>query len=362
MVTTGENPGCNPLAPAAVGPHRATSQAPFVPSASNVPIGPTAMTDQMSPGARRVAIRAYEREQYAIANPGPRGRFIVSVDVGQRQDHTAVTLARSIDQQVQILAAERFPLMVTYGKQAARIARIIADLLDREPGADVILLVDRGAAGPALLERIDDLAKSKNVPANVAAVLRSRCAVVIVTGDKAGNPRSAECSIPKDMLLTTVEILADRGALAVGPRVDPNLLTELLALEITGEDSRGRIRFAAPGSSHDDLALSCLMAAWAAWVAWNPKNISTVTSASGSSRRITRGGYDPYAKAETPQQRAVRTGQAAWVDNNTGETTGPKIDRKPAVPQQGNASVWTPPTGAATTADAIAQYRQRQGW
>ncbi len=182
---------------------------------------------------------------------------IVGVDLGSRQDWTAVVVVDL--SQAEATEDDRFPpsdLRVVYTKRLRRLPwPAIADEL--------------GAMGqwPALYG-CRWVVDQSGVGRPVVDLLRGRVPVMVGVTITSGNDVSRlgprEVGVPKVDLVSAVQVLLQTGRLTVDPATKDAgaLRDELLAFTYTITES-GHIAMGA-GSGHDDLVLALALACWQA--------------------------------------------------------------------------------------------------
>jgi hypothetical protein len=182
--------------------------------------------------------------------------FILSVDLGQAVDYTAI----SIVEQIQAGAATGTGYLLRYlhrpplGTTYPAIVGQVLSLLDRPPlsRSDVPLVVDRTGVGGAVVDMF------------TAQGVRPR-AITIHGGDAVNDADRYNLRVPKRDLAGTLVALFQTGRLqiAAGLELASVLATELLNFKVkvnvaSGHDSYESWR----ENVHDDLVLSVAMACW----------------------------------------------------------------------------------------------------
>jgi len=198
-------------------------------------------------------------------------RFIVSADIGQAQDYTAITIldrqarvtaavaqtpttptwvvpgVRRIQTEYQLRHLERMPIGTPYTEQARRLEQI---MLRRELQFDSILVVDATGVGAPVL----DLLLERRL---------SPVAITITSGDAVGRSERGY-RVPKRELVAAVQVLFESGRIRIARGLDlaETLVTELQNFRMSYSAS-GRDTYANSGEAeHDDLVMSLAMAAW----------------------------------------------------------------------------------------------------
>ena len=209
--------------------------------------------------------------------------FVVGLDLGQAQDHTAIAVVehdlvgtgevvewqrpiwsglghvvghepmreeRTADR-CRVRHLERLPLGTPY----PRVVRRVADLLETPPlGEATPLVVDATGVGAPV---VDLLRESR---------IRSEVEAVLITGADAVADGGWAVRVPKRSLVSTLQVLLQDGRLRVAEGLPEatTLVNELLAFRVkiseTGHDSYGAWR----EGSHDDQVLAVALACWRA--------------------------------------------------------------------------------------------------
>lgn len=181
--------------------------------------------------------------------------FILSVDLGQANDYTAISIAERITARdgsggYLVRYLYRPPLGTTY---PAIVAQVLS-LLDRAPLSreETPLVVDRTGVGVAVVDMF------------TAAGVRPR-AITIHGGDAVTETDRWNLRVPKRDLAGTLVALFQTGRLqiAAGLELAPVLATELLNFKVKINVASGHDSYEAWRESiHDDLVLSVAMACW----------------------------------------------------------------------------------------------------
>jgi hypothetical protein len=193
--------------------------------------------------------------------------FSIGVDLGQRQDHSAVAIAERITSRAPVFDPitfttrhpesdewvvrhlERIPLGTPYTAVAARIV----DLARRPPLAGKCqLIVDATGVGSPVV----DMLRASRPGCEVTAVC--------ITGGQTERFDGSVLRVPKLELMARMQTLLERDCLRIAHRLRESgtLVRELLDMRSTRGKS-GRVRVGADGAGeHDDLALAVALAVW----------------------------------------------------------------------------------------------------
>jgi hypothetical protein len=188
--------------------------------------------------------------------------FYVGLDLGQRQDHTAIALVERTGLErggrglkLGVRGVERVPLGTPYPKVVERAWEIVND-------ADVrgrcCLVVDGTGVGAPVM----DMLRAARLGCEI-------CEVTITGGERAqqgfvgGRER---WSVPKRDLISGVQVLLERGDLRIARRCQEAgaLVKELMDVRATTKQN-GRVRMGADAcGEHDDLVIAVALACWRA--------------------------------------------------------------------------------------------------
>ncbi len=188
--------------------------------------------------------------------------FFVGLDLGQRQDFTAIAVVERIDPQslrpgpfrggafglttptppwsLIIRHLERLPLGTPYTTVAERVCEI---MLHPALEANSRLIVDATGVGRPVV----DLLRTAKFSATVTAV-------TITGGDSAHN-KGEEWHVPRRDLLVHLQVLLEQGRLKIArnTRETERLVRELESITASGESGE-----------HDDLVIAVALACWRA--------------------------------------------------------------------------------------------------
>jgi phage FluMu gp28-like protein len=178
--------------------------------------------------------------------------FFVGLDLGQRQDFSAVAVVEREEQRnMRVRHLERLPLGTPYARVVSRVGEIMRH--------------------PALAQASRLVVDATGVGAPVVEMLRAfrpafRVTAVTITAGEHANGRGEEWHVPKKDLMAGLQVLLENGQLKI-----PRKLLEAGALvrELTdirlNPRSGGHVAMGAEGyGEHDDLALAVALACWRA--------------------------------------------------------------------------------------------------
>jgi hypothetical protein len=199
--------------------------------------------------------------------PRPGMPYWVGVDLGQKQDHSAIAVVErevitgtrrnpatwELDRRTvyTVRYLERMPLGTSYLDVAAHVARLTRDIRMTNPCE---LVVDATGVGAPV---VDVLRRAKTgcslYPVTITAGEHEQC--------------TAEgYRVPKRDLVVGLELLLEAGALEIsrGLETGEELLAELRAMRVS-VSAKGHERFeASRNGEHDDLVLATALACWRA--------------------------------------------------------------------------------------------------
>jgi hypothetical protein len=201
----------------------------------------------------------------------PIDRWILSADIGQSIDPTALSLlhhtrkavpgddawkadaVRKVWRQAKverfdILNLKRLPLGVSYTVQVDHVRKLIVRL--RERGIDPDFVLDFTGCGRPVGDMFD-------------AVGLSPTKILITGGNETTRHGGKVWHVPKVTLVSSLEALMDTGEFKIAADADDalTLVNELKDFRRKVSES-GRAQYEARASAHDDLVLSCAMAVW----------------------------------------------------------------------------------------------------
>lgn len=198
--------------------------------------------------------------------------FIIGLDLGQKQDYTAVAVVEKEDRggdkpMLYLRHLERYSLGTPYGEQMDRVAALVEKIKESVPRPGVIWLGDNPpwAPRPRQPELIVD---ATGVGVGVVEMLKDRGLkyhAVSITGGISESSGGGTHHVPKRNLVSraVAPFEGKRLKIAQGMRLVPELVRELENFKVkvnikTAHDSYEAWR----ESDHDDLVLALALACW----------------------------------------------------------------------------------------------------
>lgn len=189
-------------------------------------------------------------------------RWIVSVDLGQSHDYTAIcaihhTIVPSKEwrfernahrqqkvERFDVLHLERRPLGEPYTEQVAHVKR----LLDRDPLKRAKLVIDETGVG----RPVGDIFNAQGLfPTRVA----------IGSGLEVTRRDGNSFTVPKGHLISGLEAKMHTGEFKIAPEISAALIVELKDFQRKVSET-GRATYDARSGTYDDLILSCAIGMW----------------------------------------------------------------------------------------------------
>lgn len=179
-------------------------------------------------------------------------RLVLGVDLGQREDYTAIAAVQSstLQERYEIVGLTRLPIGTAYPE----VVEKLRELKSRSELRHAELAVDATGVGRPVLDYLD------------RAGLRP-IAITIHGGEQttALKDRYLEYRVPKRDIIATLQVAVQNGWLKLNPVLKhaPTLTKELQAMKVridrrTAHDSYGAWR----EGEHDDLVLAVGIAVW----------------------------------------------------------------------------------------------------
>ena len=189
--------------------------------------------------------------------------FYIGLDLGQRQDHTAIVIVERRD--------------LRRGYQARVFDQLLVRWVER---------VALGTPYPMVVERVRSFAQHWELAGRCAVVMDGTgvgapvvemmwraelgceiTAVTITGGDRESRSGGGRISVPKRDLIAGVQLALEKGELKIAKQMRETgaLVRELLQMRVTAGLALGKVRIGADGAGeHDDLALALALACWRA--------------------------------------------------------------------------------------------------
>jgi hypothetical protein len=192
--------------------------------------------------------------------------FYIGLDLGQRQDYTAVAVVERVavpvggidyvtyeqrrEQRLHVRHLERVRLGTSYVDVVERVAAMVQSAA---LAGNCTLVVDGTGVGGAVV----DLLKAARLGCSVVAVS--------ITGGENATSAGEQWRVPKRVLITALETALARKELRIarGLKDAGALVDELLRMRVTISEG-SREKYGARSGGHDDLVLATALAVWRA--------------------------------------------------------------------------------------------------
>ena len=189
---------------------------------------------------------------------------MVGVDIGRRQDHTAIAVLEErrlktgwdganwtdiFEIQMSVRHVERLPLGTSFTRVVERIKTVTEALKESPP---IAVVMDATGVGGAVVEMLD------------RAGLGCELAPVTITGGDEVTESDGWWKVPKRELVTNLQVLLEERKLRVagGIAEAATLVREMQEMRVKITAS-GREQFAARRKGeHDDMVMAVALAAW----------------------------------------------------------------------------------------------------
>ena len=179
-----------------------------------------------------------------------RNPYFVGLDLGQRQDFSAVAVVERDEQGcMRVRHLERLALGTPYVNVVSRVSEIMQH---PELARESRLVVDATGVGAPMVEMLR------------AARPAYRVTAVTITAGEHAHGRDEEWHVPKKDLMAGLQVLLEDGQLKIHRRLRDAeaLVRELTDIRLSSR-SGGRVGMGADGhGEHDDLALAVALACW----------------------------------------------------------------------------------------------------
>ena len=180
--------------------------------------------------------------QEGRVTPLAMGKVVIAVDLGKRQDPTAIAVLerRNGRREAVVRYLERLPLGTSYVRVVERVRELAGD--GRLGGRKQVVVDATGLGGPVV-----DMMRKAELGCGLSAVT--------ITGGAVQHSTGEWWYVPKQELLTLMEVTMECGDLRVmkGLRESGRLVREMVCMRRRGD---GR------GGEHDDLAMAVALGCW----------------------------------------------------------------------------------------------------
>ena len=206
-------------------------------------------------------LTAHDREFFGLNEPeaeeAPSSSFIVGLDLGQRQDYTALAVIEKLpglQTRFHVRHLERFALGTSYPSVVYRVEQL---LLGPQLAGRAALVVDATGVGRAVVDMLRQAGLSL-------------AAVTITGGETVSHPATDEWHVPKRDLVSVLQVLLQSSRLKVAKLPEALILQREMGnfrVKITqsANDQYGAWR----DGEHDDLVLAVALGCW-----WGEKDVS----------------------------------------------------------------------------------------
>jgi hypothetical protein len=189
----------------------------------------------------------------AMSPPKKFSDYVIGLDLGQRQDPTAlIVLERQgvgTEATHDCRHIQRFPLGTSYPD----IVREVSEMLTKPPlsTARLALAIDETGVGTPVVELFR------------AAKLRAAITAIHITGGSTVNEDKGITYVPKRELVGTVQVALQTNRLRIASQLPeaPRLVSELQDFRVTITEAANDTYGGRQGS-HDDLVLALALALW----------------------------------------------------------------------------------------------------
>jgi phage FluMu gp28-like protein len=183
---------------------------------------------------------------------GTTSRFYIGVDLGQKQDHTAIAVVERREFLL-VRHVERVALGTPYPLVVAHLREMVSR---QELRGQCALVVDgTGLGGPVV-----EMLRGAGLGCEITAV-------TITGGERERKSGGLAVSVPKRDLIAGVQVALDNGDLRIARKLKElgSLVRELVDVRMTSGPGMGRVRISADGyGEHDDLVIALALACWRA--------------------------------------------------------------------------------------------------
>lgn len=185
--------------------------------------------------------------------------YFLGVDLGQKQDPTALALLEKPDAHpvhggemggLYLTGLQRVPLGTPYMEVVAKIQALTEGTL---LSGQVVVVVDATGVGIPVVEQL-------------RRAVRCEVAAVTITSGEKGSQKGRDYTTPKQDLMAALLVSLEQNELRIARRMRETgaLVKELMNMRSTARES-GRTRLGADRfGEHDDLAIATALAVWRA--------------------------------------------------------------------------------------------------
>jgi hypothetical protein len=192
-------------------------------------------------------------------------RYAIGVDLGQRQDYSALAVV----EHRRLLTGERDPVTWELKSKVLRSVRHLERVPLGTSYEEVAERVGRLARSPEVAGRCAVVMDATGVGAPVVEMVRKAragCQIVpvVITGGESETHGSGFQRVPKKDLIAGLEISVDQGELRIAEQLSEGdtLIEEMRSMRVS-MGATGRERFGATAAgAHDDLVLAVALGLW----------------------------------------------------------------------------------------------------
>jgi phage FluMu gp28-like protein len=180
--------------------------------------------------------------------------YFIGVDLGQRQDHTAIAVIERAEGLMMVRHIERVELGTPYPMVVASLREMV---WRQEVRGRCALVVDGTGVGAPVV----DMLRRAGLGCEITAV-------TITGGEREHRSGGGQrVTVPKRDLMAGVQVALEQGDMRIARRLKQagSLVRELVDVRMTAGLWSGRVRFGADGyGEHDDLVVALALACWRA--------------------------------------------------------------------------------------------------
>jgi hypothetical protein len=180
--------------------------------------------------------------------------YFIGVDLGQRQDHTAIAVIERAEGLMMVRHIERVALGTPYPMVVASLREMVCR---KEVRGRCALVVDGTGVGAPVV----DMLRGAGLGCEITAV-------TITGGEREHRGGGGQrVTVPKRDLMAGVQVALEQGDMRIARRLKQagSLVRELVDVRMTAGLGSGRVRIGADGyGEHDDLVVAVALACWRA--------------------------------------------------------------------------------------------------